>query len=171
MHVADFDFELPEELIAQHPPPVRGQSRLLVLSRATGEITHARFDQIGEFLRAGDLQARSEMEQGLICQPHLLERKADIDERPRFEVAILDSLRQGQALLCQVDRLPVLRQARCPVLHDVQTAGGIGGQPSWQRGCVQQRVELVQAQLQRVVGGSRRIGEEPPVGRLGVSCS
>src|SRR5688572_27587621 len=55
MDVADFDFELPEELIAQDPPPVRGESRLLVLSRATGDITHARFDQIGEFLRPGDL--------------------------------------------------------------------------------------------------------------------
>ena len=55
MDVSDFDFELPEELIAQEPPAVRGQSRLLVLSRATGDITHARFDRIGEFLRAGDL--------------------------------------------------------------------------------------------------------------------
>jgi S-adenosylmethionine:tRNA ribosyltransferase-isomerase len=55
MDVADFDFELPEELIAQDPPPVRGESRLLVLSRATGDLTHARFDRIGEFLRSGDL--------------------------------------------------------------------------------------------------------------------
>jgi S-adenosylmethionine:tRNA ribosyltransferase-isomerase len=53
--VADFDFELPEELIAQAPPAVRGESRLLVLSRATNRIEHSRFSCIGDFLRAGDL--------------------------------------------------------------------------------------------------------------------
>jgi S-adenosylmethionine:tRNA ribosyltransferase-isomerase len=55
MDVSDFDFHLPETLIAQSPPAVRGQSRLLVLSRSTGELVHTRFDRIGEFLRAGDL--------------------------------------------------------------------------------------------------------------------
>ncbi len=55
MDVSDFDFELPPELIAQAPPAVRGQSRLLVLQRDTGSLTHSRFDSIGDFLRAGDL--------------------------------------------------------------------------------------------------------------------
>ena len=55
MDVADFDFELPEALIAQSPPAVRGQSRLLVLSRSTGACEHSRFDRIGDFLRSGDL--------------------------------------------------------------------------------------------------------------------
>ena len=54
MDVSEFDFELPDELIAQEPAP-RGESRLLVLSRASGEITHSSFSQIGEFLRRGDL--------------------------------------------------------------------------------------------------------------------
>jgi S-adenosylmethionine:tRNA ribosyltransferase-isomerase len=55
MRVADFDFDLPERLIAQAPPGVRGESRLMVLSRAGGEVIHSRFDRLGEFLRAGDL--------------------------------------------------------------------------------------------------------------------
>lgn len=55
MDVSDFDFDLPEQLIAQEPPPVRGGSRLLVVDRAAGSIVHARFVQIGQFLRAGDL--------------------------------------------------------------------------------------------------------------------
>ena len=38
MRVSDFDFELPEELIAQHPPRQRGESRLLVLDRRSGAI-------------------------------------------------------------------------------------------------------------------------------------
>ena len=55
MDVADFDFELPEELIAQDPAPERGGSRLLVLSRATGAIQDSVFADIARFLRAGDL--------------------------------------------------------------------------------------------------------------------
>jgi S-adenosylmethionine:tRNA ribosyltransferase-isomerase len=53
--VADFDFDLPPELIAQSPPAVRGQSRLLVLSRSTGEVRHSRFERLGDYLCAGDL--------------------------------------------------------------------------------------------------------------------
>jgi S-adenosylmethionine:tRNA ribosyltransferase-isomerase len=52
--VSEFDFPLPDELIAQEPAP-RGKSRLLVLSRETGDLTHAAFAQVGEFLRQGDL--------------------------------------------------------------------------------------------------------------------
>ena len=54
MNVSEFDFELPEDLIAQEPA-VRGESRLLVLSRATGQVTHSTFGALGEFLQAGDL--------------------------------------------------------------------------------------------------------------------
>jgi S-adenosylmethionine:tRNA ribosyltransferase-isomerase len=52
---ADFDFELPDELIAQEPPTVRGGSRLLVLPRAGGAVEHTTFSRIAEYFRAGDL--------------------------------------------------------------------------------------------------------------------
>ena len=52
---ADFDFALPDELIAQEPPPVRGGSRLLVIPRSGGDFEHTSFFRIGEHLRAGDL--------------------------------------------------------------------------------------------------------------------
>lgn len=55
MRVADFHFDLPEELIAQHPPEVRGASRMLVLDRATGAVRDALFRELPEFLRAGDV--------------------------------------------------------------------------------------------------------------------
>ena len=42
VRVSDFDFALPPELIAQAPPAERGTSRLLVLEKATGRLTHAR---------------------------------------------------------------------------------------------------------------------------------
>jgi len=54
VNVADFDFELPEALIAQHPPPERGGSRLLVLRR-DDRIEHTLFAELGRYLVAGDL--------------------------------------------------------------------------------------------------------------------
>ena len=57
MLVADFDFELPKHLIAQAPPEVRGQSRLLVVDRALepGQVTHQMMSDLPAWLRPGDL--------------------------------------------------------------------------------------------------------------------
>jgi S-adenosylmethionine:tRNA ribosyltransferase-isomerase len=55
LDTAAFNFDLPDELIAQEPPPVRGASRLLVLHRKTGAIEHTFFAQVAEYLRPGDL--------------------------------------------------------------------------------------------------------------------
>jgi S-adenosylmethionine:tRNA ribosyltransferase-isomerase len=55
VRVSEFHFDLPEELIAQHPPAVRGSSRMLALDRVTAGLTDARFRDLPEFLRAGDL--------------------------------------------------------------------------------------------------------------------
>jgi S-adenosylmethionine:tRNA ribosyltransferase-isomerase len=55
VNVADFDFHLPDSQIAQEPAVERGASRLLVLHRDTGRITHTTFAAIGDFLIAGDL--------------------------------------------------------------------------------------------------------------------
>lgn len=51
----DFYFDLPEELIAQTPIEKRDSSRLLVLDKDTGEITHKHFYDIIDYLRPGDL--------------------------------------------------------------------------------------------------------------------
>jgi S-adenosylmethionine:tRNA ribosyltransferase-isomerase len=53
--VADFDFELPAELIAQQPPAERGQSRMLVVNRATGALRDATFSDFASLLEPGDL--------------------------------------------------------------------------------------------------------------------
>jgi S-adenosylmethionine:tRNA ribosyltransferase-isomerase len=55
LRVADFDFDLPAELIAQQPPEQRGQSRMLVMDRATGELRDSQFREFSSFLRPGDL--------------------------------------------------------------------------------------------------------------------
>ena len=55
MKTTDFDYELPAEYIAQTPLEPRDSSKLLVLSRSNGTITHAVFHDIGDYLCAGDL--------------------------------------------------------------------------------------------------------------------
>jgi S-adenosylmethionine:tRNA ribosyltransferase-isomerase len=55
MNVSDFNFELPEELIAQEALADRAASKLLVLDRLNGQIQHSRMSEIGNFLRPGDL--------------------------------------------------------------------------------------------------------------------
>jgi S-adenosylmethionine:tRNA ribosyltransferase-isomerase len=54
MKIEDFDFELPEELIAQTPLTERTASRLLVLNKGTKEIKHTHFPSITDYLSAGD---------------------------------------------------------------------------------------------------------------------
>ena len=54
MNVTDFDFYLPEELIAQHPLLERDSSRLMVLNKKTGEIQHKVFHDIIDYLKKGD---------------------------------------------------------------------------------------------------------------------
>ena len=49
MKVSDFDFYLPEELIAQHPLEKRDESRLMVLDKKPGEIEHKRFYDIRDY--------------------------------------------------------------------------------------------------------------------------
>src|SRR5262249_20726364 len=55
MHIADFDYDLPAEQIAQTPAEPRDSSRLLVVHRNTGKLEHRSFREIGGYLQAGDL--------------------------------------------------------------------------------------------------------------------
>jgi S-adenosylmethionine:tRNA ribosyltransferase-isomerase len=55
MRTADFNYELPPELIAQHPASKRDESRLLVLHRKENRVEHRQFPDLLEFLRAGDV--------------------------------------------------------------------------------------------------------------------
>ncbi len=55
MRTADFDYHLPQSLIAQEPATPRDSARLMVLARDSGQITHAVFREVGRFLRPGDL--------------------------------------------------------------------------------------------------------------------
>jgi S-adenosylmethionine:tRNA ribosyltransferase-isomerase len=54
MKASDFDFFLPEELIAQHPLEKRDESRLMVLDKLTGNIEHKKFYDIIDYIEKGD---------------------------------------------------------------------------------------------------------------------
>jgi len=59
MKLSDFDYYLPEELIAQHPADKRDESRLMVLHKNTGVIEHRHFYDILEYLHEGDVLVRN----------------------------------------------------------------------------------------------------------------
>ena len=55
MKLSDFDYELPPDLIAQHPARERGASRLLHLDGRSGNFTDTQFKNLPDLLKAGDL--------------------------------------------------------------------------------------------------------------------
>lgn len=60
MKTSDYDYDLPEELIAQEPAPVRDACRLLVMDRESGELTDRIFRDIEDYLQPGDLLIANE---------------------------------------------------------------------------------------------------------------
>ena len=55
MLVSDYNYNLPDENIAKHPPKVRGTTRLLVLDRKTGDVTDSHYADLADLLEPGDL--------------------------------------------------------------------------------------------------------------------
>jgi S-adenosylmethionine:tRNA ribosyltransferase-isomerase len=54
VQISDFDYELPEALIAQHPLPERDASRMLVVNREHGTLEDEQFVSLPKYLRADD---------------------------------------------------------------------------------------------------------------------
>ena len=54
MKTSDFYYDLPQELIAQDPLSDRSSSRLMVLGRDNGRVSHKTFKDIGDYLKPGD---------------------------------------------------------------------------------------------------------------------
>ena len=124
MRTADFDYALPDELIAQTPIEPRDASRLLVLERESGAITHATFAQIGAFLRAGDLLVLNETR---VLRARLHGVRADTGGR--VEVLLTRRLEGGrwEALARPARRLSAGRRLRFGELEaTVESAGEDG---------------------------------------------
>ncbi len=91
MRLSDFDYDLPESLIAQEPVEPRDHARLMIVERATGRIRHDRFDRIGDHLPAGGALIFNDTR---VRPVRLLGRK----ERSggRVEVLLLERRRDGR---------------------------------------------------------------------------
>lgn len=85
MRTADFDFVLPPELIAQHPSPERGQSKLLVLDRKHNRIEHKFFLNLPDFFRRGDVLVLNDSR---VIPARL--RGANAKTGGRFEILLLE---------------------------------------------------------------------------------
>ncbi len=87
MRTNDFDFDLPEELIAQRPAASRDQSRLLVLHRAIGKIEHCRFLDLLTYLRSGDVMVINDSK---VIPARL--RGINTETGSRFEIVLLEQV-------------------------------------------------------------------------------
>lgn len=87
MDVQQFDFELPERLIAQHPLEDRTASRLLVMNKRTGELAHRQFTQLIDYLNPGDVLVLNDSR---VLPARLIGEKADTGAN--IEVLLLKSL-------------------------------------------------------------------------------
>ncbi len=74
MRLDEFDYELPEELIAQEPLPERSASRMMLIDRQTGGIEHRQFQELGSFLCPGDLLVLNDAK---VIPARLLGRKVE----------------------------------------------------------------------------------------------
>lgn len=78
MKISDFDYDLPDELIAQFPPKVRGQSQLLALNRRTGSIADRSYSDMADYLQAGDVVVLNDTK---VIKARLVARNSDGKER------------------------------------------------------------------------------------------
>jgi S-adenosylmethionine:tRNA ribosyltransferase-isomerase len=78
--VSDFDFDLPEELIAQQPPAERGLSRMLMMNRSIGALTDSNFAELPSFLNPGDLLVLNDSR---VIPARLYARRTLVRERER----------------------------------------------------------------------------------------
>jgi len=88
----DYEFDLPEELIAQEPEPQRDDSRLLFLSRHSGKLSHRRFHELCDFLSPEDVLVVNDTR---VVPARLVGKK---ETGGRVEVLILDFARSVEAV-------------------------------------------------------------------------
>ena len=90
MKTSDFDYYLPQELIAQTPIEPRDRARLMVLSRSDGGVTHHRFFELAELLSPGDVLVFNDSR---VIPARLRGRK--VDSGGRLEILLLRRLSPG----------------------------------------------------------------------------
>lgn len=86
MRTSDFDYNLPEELIAQHPSSKRDEARMMVLDKNTGESEDKCFYDIIDYLKAGDVLVMNDTR---VIPARLFGHRSDREEK--IEVFLLNN--------------------------------------------------------------------------------
>lgn len=89
MKLEDFDYYLPEELIAQHPVSKRDSSKMMVVDRNTGNISHKVFSDIIDYLDAGDVLVLNDTK---VIPARLIGEK--LDTNAHIEVLLLKNVQK-----------------------------------------------------------------------------
>ena len=99
MRISDFDYELPEELIAQYPAERRDESRMLMLDRSRDEVREAKFANFPRYLREGDIVV---VNNSKVIPARILGRK---ESGAAVEVFLIRRLEEGRwRALCRPSR-------------------------------------------------------------------
>lgn len=172
MNLEDFSYHVPEELIADQPPETRGDAKLLVLDRSTGTIEDRRYEDIVDYLRAGDvlvindtkvIKARliARKENGAERELVLVEKHGTQDDWQRHKVIYRRRLKAGDKLLVgdnQIiveeilgDGLAVIRSER-DLLDIAETHGSVPLPPYMRREATAADIERYQTVFAREQG-------------------
>lgn len=111
MKTSEFDFELPEDLIAQHPLSDRQSSRLLVVHKNTGVFEHKHFYEIINYLKEGDVLVRNNTR---VIPARLFGTK----EETGAHVELLLLKQQGDVWQCLVGNAKVVKLGTIVSFHD-----------------------------------------------------
>ncbi|RUL87071.1 tRNA preQ1(34) S-adenosylmethionine ribosyltransferase-isomerase QueA [Tautonia sociabilis] len=123
MRTDDFDFHLPDELIAQHPADRRDRSRLMVVRRDAGEIEHRCFADLPDLLRSGDVLVRNDSK---VVPARLLGRRSATGGR--WEGLFLSELPDGSwELMAQTRGRPQAGEIILIAGNGNSDSGGDGG--------------------------------------------
>jgi S-adenosylmethionine:tRNA ribosyltransferase-isomerase len=152
METSQFDYDLPQELIAQTPVEPRDASRLMVVHRDTGQIKHRTFRDVAEYLRPGDLLV---LNQTRVIPARLFGRKAETGGR--VELLLLE--RRGEQLW---DALVRGKRIRPGTLIELQAPTGGDGKAAASKPALDLRAEV----MAETESGGRLIRFEQPVGPL-----
>jgi len=109
MQLSDYIYQLPDHLIADQPPAVRGTSRLQVIDRTTGSLTDSHYADIADYLNAGDVLVLNDSKvikarlsankaNGSVRELIILERHSDDSDWHRHKVMYRRKLSTGDTL-------------------------------------------------------------------------
>ena len=173
LQLSDFYYKVPEELIADQPPAVRGEARLLVLQRQDGSIEDRAYSDVIDYLRAGDtlvindtkvIKARlitRKVNGGGVRELILVEKHGSKDDWHRHRVIYRRYLKPGDLLSIGTDTLTVeeimgngiaIIKSERDLLHVADTYGSVPLPPYMNRAATPADIERYQTVFAREQG-------------------